>query len=364
MNKEKNNAVVINMQMDHYACGYYRMLFPDMSLRAQSEMIYSSIRYDGPTTSLPKLNPNVIIKAQRFHSEKHARYFKAYLEQMRLRYNNKILYDIDDILIGPDMPIYNPSRENHMDTGQHLQLMLEVADVISVSTPELGMYYHKKLQIALKKFRVIPNFMPKWWGFTPPALKTVPTKRKLRIGFPCSASHFNLMDNDTTKDDFIGISDFIRATVDKYEWVFFGSCPKHLWDLLVKNKISVTDGSDFLNYLNCVKSKNLDVIVAPLEISDFNKCKSNIKLLESASCQIPFIGQDICTYNKYTKSVFSDGDSLQKQLDRIFESDESLNNEINNNNIFMDNDTIEDRNRGWWLENNLHYHTDLFKGML
>jgi len=364
MLEKKKSAIVINMQMDHYACGYYRMMFPDMSLRAQDQVYYSSIRYDGPSTSLPKLSPNVIVKAQRFHSEQHAKYFKAYLEQLKIQFNNKVIYDIDDILIGEDMPIHNPSRVNHTDTGKHLQTMMNSADMITVSTPELGMYYHKKLQVDLVKFRVLPNFMPKWWGYTPPIEKKVPTDRRLRIGFPCSYSHFNMMDNDTVQDDFHVLSSLIRETCDKYEWIFFGHCPKHLWDLFEQGKITITAGSDFLNYLNCVKSKNLDLIVAPLEDSPFNKCKSNIKLLESAACNIPFVGQDIITYNKYTNSVFSDGPSLQAQIDRIFKSDKTLNEEINKNNEFMDNDNSEDRNKGWWLEQNLHYHTDIFKRLV
>lgn len=361
----RKTAVVINMQMDHYACGFYRMAFPDMALKANKKITYGSMRFDGPTTALSNVvNDKCIFKAQRFHSENHAKYFQAYLDKLRAAKGCKVIYDIDDILIAEDMPHYNPSTAEHAKTGTHLQQMMRIANIVSVSTVELGLYYKSKLEIELAKFRVVPNFMPKWWGYTPKIQKKVPTDRRIRIGFPCSFSHFNHKQDNTSKDDFHSVIDFIEATCDKYEWVFFAHVPKRLWHLLEQGKISVVGGADFLNYLGCLRETNLDLIVAPLEISQFNRCKSNIKLLEASACRIPFVGQDINTYSKYTSSVFSDGNTLQNQIDRIFKSDKTLNDEINKNDDFMDNDTTEDRNKGWWLENNLHYHTDVYERLI
>jgi hypothetical protein len=366
MNKPtpKKSAVLVNMQMDHYACGYYRMMFPDLALRNNKSINYASMRFDGPTTALTQAANNMFIyKAQRFHSEKHVRYFQAYLEQLQMRSNVNVIYDIDDVLIAEDMPHYNPSTPEHKETGPNLRIMMNIADIITVSTVELGMYYHKKLGVDLKKFRVVPNFMPSWWSHTPRVKKKLP-KSKPRIGFPCSYSHFNHTKNSTTDDDFSHIIQFVKDTCDIYEWVFFAHVPKLLWEELEKGKITVVGGSDFLNYLAHLKNSNLDIVVAPLHESTFNRAKSNIKLLEAASCRIPFIGQDICTYNKYTNSVFSNANELQNQIDRILRSEKSLNDEVNKNDNFMDNDSTETRNKGWWLENNLHYHTDVYERLV
>lgn len=363
--KQRKAAILINMQMDHYACGYYRMQFPDMALRNNSKMTYGSMRFDGPTTALSKVaNEQCIFKAQRFYSEQHVKYFQAYLEQLKLRQGCKILYDIDDILVAEDMPKHNPSTKEHKGTGPNLKIMMNVANIVSVSTVELGLYYRTKLGVDLAKFRVIPNFIPRWWSYTPHEEKKVPTDRRIRIGFPCSYSHFNHVSDTTSNDDFSHLVNFVKSTCDKYEWVFFAHVPKQLWPELEAGKLTVVSGSDFLNYLSCLKSKKLDLIVAPLENTKFNQAKSNIKLLEAAACRIPFIGQNMCTYNKFTNSVFSTADDLQNQIDRIFKSDKTLNDEINKNDNFMDNDTTEDRNKGWWLENNLHYHTDVFERLV
>jgi hypothetical protein len=368
MNPAKNSrktAILVNMQMDHYACGYYRMAFPDMALRSNKKLNYASMKFDGPTTALTNIaNDKCIYKAQRFHSEKHAKYFTAYLEQLKLKSDIKIIYDIDDILIAEDMPHYNPSTKEHKDTRQHLKTMMDIATNVSVSTVELGMYYSSVLGIPLSKFRVVPNFMPKWWSYTSKEPKKIPKDRRIRIGFPCSYSHFNHNPDNTSMDDFSHLTDLITRTCDVYEWVFFAHVPKKLWHLMEQGKITVVNGSDFLNYLGTVKSKNLDLIVAPLEDSKFNKCKSNIKLLEAAACRIPFVGQNISTYNKYTNSVFTSGTDLQNQINRIFASNKSLNDEINKNDAFMDSDKCEDRNNGWWLENNLHYHTDVYERLI
>lgn len=365
MKTPKKTAVLINMMADWYACGYYRMMFPDMALRSNTRMNYASMRFDGPTTALTNIaNDKCIFKAQRFFSEQHVKYFQGYLDQLRMRVDAKIIYDIDDILIAEDMPHYNPSTAEHKETGPNLKIMMNISNAVTVSTVELGLYYHQKLKVGLEKFRVVPNFMPRWWTHTPRIAKDLPKDRRIRIGFPCSFSHFNHKSDGTTDDDFKHIVEFVKSTCDKYEWVFFAHVPKLLWPLLEQGKISVVGGSDFLNYLSCVKEKNLDLIVAPLENSAFNKCKSNIKLLEAASVRIPFVGQNISTYNKYTDSVFTTAGDLQNQINRIFASKKSLNAEINKNDAFMDSDTSEDRNKGWWLENNLHYHTDVFERLV
>lgn len=365
MKTQKKTAIVIQLLADRFACGYYRMIFPDLALYNNKTMNYSSVTFNGPTTALTQIaNDKCIFKAQRFHSEKHVKYFQAYLEQLKLRSDVKLIYDIDDILIAEDMPHYNPSTAEHGETGPNLKIMMNIANAVTVSTVELGLYYHRKLGVCLEKFRVVPNFMPRWWTYTPRESKAFPNNRKIRIGFPCSFSHFNHKPDETTDDDFKHIINFVKETCDIYEWVFFAHVPKLLWSLLEQGKISVVNGSDFLNYLSCVKEKNLDLIVAPLENSTFNVCKSNIKLLEAAACRIPFVGQNISTYGKYTDSVFTTADDLQNQIDRIFTSKKSLNAEINKNDAFMDSDHTEDRNQGWWLENNLHYHTDVLERLV
>lgn len=361
----KKSAVLINMQMDHYACGYYRMTFPDLALRSNSNIIYGSMRFDGPTTAMTQLvNKNCIFKAQRFYSEKHTRYFESYLDKLRAKSGIRIIYDIDDILVSEDMPHYNHSTKEHTESAPHLKRMMMISDIVTVSTVELGMYYHKKLGVDLSKFRVVPNFIPKWWSYTERVKKKLPKNRRPRIGFPCSYSHFNHTDDATTTDDFTHIVDFVKSTCDDYEWVFFAHVPKLLWKELEEGKITVVSGSDFLNYLRHLKSIKLDLMVAPLENIAFNQAKSNIKLLEAAACRIPFIGQNICTYNKFTQSVFTNANDLQNQIDRILKSEKSLNDEVNKNDAFMDSNKSETRNNGWWLENNLHYHTDVYERLV
>lgn len=365
MNIQKKKVALINACSDYYACGYYRMIFPDMALKTNSRLHYSSIRLNGPTTTLTQtLNDKCIFKAQRFHTDLHVKYFQSYLEKVSMQTGAKIIYDIDDILVAEHMPHYNASTKEHEKSRQNITSMMNIANIVSVSTVELGMYYHKTLGVDLSKFRVVPNFMPKWWSNAPIMDKSLPKNRRPRIGFPCSYSHFNHAVDNTTDDDFHHIIQFIKDTCGIYEWVFFAHVPKLLWEELEQNKISVVNGSDFLNYINCVNDKKLDILVAPLENIVFNQAKSNIKLLEAASSRIPFIGQDLCTYNKYTDSVFNDANDLQNQIDRILKSKKSLNDEINKNTDFMNNDKSETRNNGWWIENNLHYHTDIYERLV
>ena len=42
----------------------------------------------------------------------------------------------------------------------------------------------------------------------------------------------------------------------------------------------------------------LDISIAPLHDNPFNECKSELKVLEAGAKKIPFIGQDLATYNR------------------------------------------------------------------
>ena len=58
------------------------------------------------------------------------------------------------------------------------------------------------------------------------------------------------------------------------------------------------------------------MLIAPLVDSTFNKAKSDLKYIEACCYGIPFIGQDMCTYQD-APYKFNTGDELIDQIKHI-----------------------------------------------
>jgi hypothetical protein len=56
--------------------------------------------------------------------------------------------------------------------------------------------------------------------------------------------------------------------------------------------------------------RKIDLLLAPLINNAFNRSKSNIKWLEFSALGIPMVGQNMCTYNKYTDNLFDNANDL------------------------------------------------------
>jgi glycosyltransferase involved in cell wall biosynthesis len=92
--------------------------------------------------------------------------------------------------------------------------------------------------------------------------------------------------------DVLMIAEVIRELAGEVEWVFFGACPEVLRPLVHEVHSSV----DMAAYPGKLASLNLDLAVAPLADSLFNRCKSNVALLEYGICGVPVVCSDIEPY--------------------------------------------------------------------
>jgi hypothetical protein len=253
------------------------------------------------------------------------------------------------------MPLYNSSRyDQKPEYSKHIRTIMANSTFVSVSTDELGQFYQEHFKLDKQKFRTVPNFIPHWWAGPRPDGPRKLNKR-LRIGFPCGFSHYDIKDMNNGIDDFSHITDMIRETCSEFEWVFFGQYPKCLFDLVIDKKITVINGSSFIHYLQFLRKLNIDMFVAPLIDNKFNQCKSNIKLLEGYAIGVPVIAQDMTTYNKYSNTVFKDSNTLYDHIVTL-SNQKKYNEAIKSNYEFIDHDETHENHR-WWIENNMHYHT-------
>jgi hypothetical protein len=257
------------------------------------------------------------------------------------------------------IPKYNNAHEKYSEPKiqQNITDMLRAADFMVVTTPYMKEYYSSHYGVPQENIIDIPNYMPRWWVGESYSLDQKLQQyrdnvKRPRIGIISSLSHFDMTGKNNFVDDFTHINDFIRSTVDKYEWCFYMRVPKQLEDLARDRKILVYQASDIMNYVRELADKKFQLIVVPLQDNVFNLCKSNIKLIECWALGIPVITQNLPIYSKYTDSVFSDCNELQNRIDETLKSENYYRKTIQHNRKVVDYGD-ENAPDGWWLEKNM-----------
>ncbi|MCW0417378.1 hypothetical protein NB689_003132 [Xanthomonas sacchari] len=84
----------------------------------------------------------------------------------------------------------------------------------------------------------------------------------------------------------------VQALAGEVHWVFMGLCPERLR----RHVHEVHAGVDFARYPQALAALGLDLALAPLEDNLFNRCKSNLRLLEYGACGYPVVASDLPPY--------------------------------------------------------------------
>ena len=191
-----------------------------------------------------------------------------------------IVYEIDDNLL--DIPEWNFASGFYRENTDHIKEILEMVPCMTVSTVPLK----KVMDKYCDNISVISNHLPKFiWG--EPEDRTKETKR-VRILYAGSYNHFDQSGNggDFPKE----LVKFIIDTASKYKWIFVGGIPKELRE---NSKIEHHEWKSIHELPSFLKSLNVDIALAPLEDNIFNRCKSNIKALESVALGVPLVSSAI-----------------------------------------------------------------------
>lgn len=188
------------------------------------------------------------------------------------------VFVLDDVItaIDPSSPFY---KNFSPDTRSCLSHALTRCDRMVVSTDFLADYYRN----FIKDIRVVPNRleMGKWLTLT--SQKRL--GNKVRIGWAGGTTHHR---------DLMLLKEVIEQTRNEADWIFFGMCPPEISPL-------VTESHPFIPYAQYpafLANLGLDLAVAPLAETLFNRGKSNLRLLELGILGIPVVCTDIEPYHK------------------------------------------------------------------
>jgi len=359
---------VIQLPSDTSGCSWYRLLMPQYTLESGSPEINFSISRRFITDVQYFTGVNTIM-AQRQVSNPQEIYFNKFLHPLSKAKGSWLIYNIDDCIHKDDIPRYNKAWPAYQVEGlmDNVKLMLHNADFVLVTTDELKQYYINKFDVPEESMLVIPNYLPKWWigqyyNLDNKVAQYNHNKKKPRVGIISSGSHFNTHDAECKEhDDLDLIYDTIVKTTQKYQWVMLGVPHPKLMPLIQQGVIQFAQGSDILHYPKLINDLQLQAVVAPLQDNTFNRCKSNIKLLEGAALGVPVIASDLPVYSKYTDWTFKDNDELQAKLSDLLSVDKYHYKKIVQANYDFMNTPHEDAPRGWWLENNIAQWAEVYK---
>lgn len=158
--------------------------------------------------------------------------------------------------------------------------MVKLADHLVVATEEI-----KEAVKHLNPYiTVIPNSIdPALWNFK----NKKKNDGKVRIGWMSSGSHFA---------DLPIIRPVMEEICAKYPHVEFHFAGM-TWDALEDKQFFHHVGrSGYLDFPKWYASLGIDISVAPLKDTQFNRCKSNIKWMEAAMLEIPTVASDVAPY--------------------------------------------------------------------
>lgn len=217
----------------------------------------------------------------------------------------KIIVDCDDWL---EVASDNPHAKEHevMDAKETMKKVVEIADLVTTTTT----YLANKLRTINPNVRILPNLMDlDRWMLEP--IKN--TSDRIRIGWAGSLTHVK---------DLELISDTLNNLMDKnsnIQLVLLGD--PRLKALFPNKNVETMLGVPFDAYPKRLYGLQLDIGIAPLEDTEFNRCKSPIKPLEYGIAGVPTVASRVEPYIELEDFVYlcNTSNSWRTQLEFLIE---------------------------------------------
>ena len=195
----------------------------------------------------------------------------AFVQQMQ-REGRRVILDVDDYVTGR-VPVHVRAWYNQEHQKQ-IADCLRQADALTTTNARLA----KHLLEYNENVEIFPNYID---------VNTFILSRhqhsRVRVGWSGGASH---------REDLLSIVQTLRRVFEKYEvdFVVFGLGNFPIEKIIPCHRIQ---GVNFHQYFDTLADLEFDIIVAPLADTEFNWCKSDLRLRESASQGVPVVCSDI-----------------------------------------------------------------------
>jgi len=313
----------VNYLADYSGCGFWRILWPELLINSNGAGVSSSL-----TAMVFNAEWYRGVKAVKFQRQasNDQREFVKYLKSIQKNFGFKMIYEVDDVVFREEIPDYNKFK-SAFDTDEIRNNCIEIinlCDEVTVTCDYMRKLYIEKT--GKKEVTVIPNFVPMFWmghSFDKRRVWDMydKHKKKPRVLYTGSGAHYDVDFKNNGVDDFSHVIDFVRSTVDKYQWVFVGSYPPGLAPYVNNKQIEFHPWQSLANYPAFISSLNAQASIAPLQDNNFNRSKSDIKFIESCVMGIPCLVQDMETYKNAPDFLkFKTGEDLAVNLEAVLKN--------------------------------------------
>ena len=308
-------------------CAWYRCSVPGAELAKMGHDV-------GLTEDLsdPNLSYADIIVFLRHYSARALQAMRAAKAAHKL-----VVYDIDDALwnLDPTNPVYPFYSQPEIRKG--IEACIRAAHVVSTTSEPLA----KRLRGLNKCVSVLPNMLPaEVWPF----LGAKPQSDDyVIVGWAGDPSHYA---------DLEIVRDVVADVLDAYPDVWmvcagidptpFAPHPR----LALPPRVPIEDYSELVY--------TFDIGIAPLVDTEFNRSKSDLKVLEYSMVGIPVVASDVEAYRGFVKDgetglLVKTAEQWRDALGKLIE-DRSLREEMGGRGNARARERLIGRTAGMWLE--------------
>jgi len=343
--KIKVLGILQRTQNGNLAGSSYIRIFLPLSHLSVSNSIDLNLVTEDELLNLPNIDikPDILVVQRAAISDiTVAHKLLAYSQQQAIN----TVYETDDNLF--DIPTGKITKDYNKSL-QGAKIFAMNADMVTVSSDQLK----DKITKLNKNVQVIPNALDEqlWLTQSSPKNSALTNGNKLRILYMGTRTHLKdlLLVEDAMRiihKEYKGkvVLDVIGIIPDSYkqEWFNVVSVPRR----------GSSNYPEFVQWL-CRESR-WSIGIAPLENTEFNRCKSYIKYLDYSALGLATICSDLEPYREVVKNeingflVDNSTESWYKAIKRLID-DEHLRTVISNNAYqnFLKNHTLNTQAKTW-----------------
>ena len=278
MTEKTRPPFILAIAGDQQGCGHHRIFLPLASMVETGAVDGRIDMMVWPDEVAAAARPDVVIWQRQVEDDQVA----AMERWRKLLPDALFVYELDDYL-GEIPPASFHAGFMPPDLSERISRAMAICDRATTTTPHMADWLRL---LGATDVRVVPNGLPaarlrerEFRGGRP------------RIGFAGGISHAG---------DLEIIRPAMQEIGDAVDWVFFGMQPEN-----APVRVEFHEGVPVGAYLDVLAKLDVDLLLAPLEDNAFNRCKSNLRLVEAASAGACAIAQDMPPYHIESPPVFA-----------------------------------------------------------
>lgn len=267
------------------------------------------------------------------------------------KYGTKLIYELDDDLLGIDKN--HPNYHEFVPMKKSIQFLIENADVVTVSTNNLK----EKISNLNSNIFVIRNFLNKLLGTS---IKSVNNSNVIKIGYMGSFTHEN--DIKLIENVIENVKLYFSTKKEIVEFELIGVTKNkinHCKTIEIPNNCRI-----YPNFIRWIKEVvDWDIALAPLENNQINYSKSEIKYVEYASLGIPGIYSDVGAYSEVIEDSYN---GLLINNNSIEDWENAIIDLIENSTLREDivNNSKQDIEKNYSIEKMIRSWSEVFESLL